>query len=255
MINKKFAAIVLAASIPVIISIAAGQGLDAAGSWKQTTQGLSESSVWNITWDQTKGVWEAKEQGLGGAEGTATLTNNVLVIKWTTPNNWAGYYKWTLDPTGTSGTGELVWTKQYGNQVNQTLQPSTVTRISGPPSNQSVQAQENAKCAALEKQLKEYKARDDAFAAMTQIINEQIQMTSLLLKKYDTVLSASALISGPAFNRLLFLALFEKTKSWLDELMQYQQQIRGEWIPVHNTFLELQQQRDAACRIRSPTTQ
>lgn len=139
MINKKFAAIVLAASIPVIISIAAGQGLNAAGSWKQTTQGLSESSVWNITWDQTKGVWEAKEQGLGGAEGTATLTNNLLVIKWTTPNNWAGYYKWTLDPTGTSGTGELVWTKQYGNQVNQTLQPSTVTRISGPPSYCSLQ--------------------------------------------------------------------------------------------------------------------
>jgi hypothetical protein len=132
MINNKFVAIVLVASILAIISIAAGQGLDASGKWKQTTQGLSESSIWDITWDQNSGLWKAKESGLGGAEGTATLTNNVLIIKWTTPNNWAGYYEWTLDPTGTSGTGKLVWTKKYGNQVSETLTPSTVTRISGP---------------------------------------------------------------------------------------------------------------------------
>lgn len=139
MINKKFVAIVLVASILAIISIAAGQGLDASGSWKQTTKGLSESSIWDITWDQNSGLWKAKENGLGGAEGTATLTNNVLLIKWTTPNNWAGYYEWTLDPTGTSGTGKLVWTKKYGNQVSETLTPSTVTRISGPPSYCSLQ--------------------------------------------------------------------------------------------------------------------
>jgi hypothetical protein len=91
-----------------------------AGSWPQTTEKIG-SSTWSITADG-----KAQEGGLGGASGTATLSDGVLTITWKTSDDaYEGVYRWTLDAQ-CAGTGTLTWTKKPEGETRGTTFASTV---------------------------------------------------------------------------------------------------------------------------------
>jgi hypothetical protein len=123
-------------SILAMISIAAGQ-LDLSGKWKQDTPPVG-SSDWDIKWNQVGNIWEAIESGLGNAIGRASLSGNTFRIDWeANDGDWQGYYVWTLDQAGTSGTGYLVYTRKSGKQVHEVIPSSTVVRTQGPTSGET----------------------------------------------------------------------------------------------------------------------
>lgn len=76
------------------------------GIWEQQTEHGVPTTKWTITADG-----KAQESGGGNATGIATFTGRKLHIKWTTKDNYAGYYEWDLDEGCTSGKGNLVFTK------------------------------------------------------------------------------------------------------------------------------------------------
>jgi hypothetical protein len=88
-----------------------------AGRWIHTTTNVGTS-----TWDvDDRG--NAKEVGLGGAEGIASLNGKVMTIRWHIGTAWAGSYAWKLDQTCRSGSGDLVFTIP----PNRASEKSTVT--------------------------------------------------------------------------------------------------------------------------------
>ena len=76
------------------------------GIWQQTTEHGVPTTRWTIGADG-----KAQESGGGNAKGIATFSGRKLQIKWTTEDNYAGYYEWDLDEGCTSGKGNLVFTK------------------------------------------------------------------------------------------------------------------------------------------------
>jgi hypothetical protein len=121
----------------LVLAACAGAGLSAAparaattcpleGVWNQTTPGVG-STKWTIT-----SLGTATEEGIGNAEGKATLADNVLAIDWKTKNGYAGVYNWTLDPATCKSTkGTLKFTKTAAGD-NRDKEPPRESSVIGP---------------------------------------------------------------------------------------------------------------------------
>ena len=93
-----------------------------SGAWLQSS-GNSGSSTWHLT-QRGDGLYNAKEQGLGNAVGTAVYNGTALKIEWKT-GDWSGLYEWTLEPNCSRGMGRLVF--KTGGRAGQ-IDSSSVER-------------------------------------------------------------------------------------------------------------------------------
>ncbi len=94
----------------------------AEGVWANTVEGLS-SSTWTIDADG-----KARESGMGGVRGEASLSGSTLTIDWDA-GAYAGVYEIDLDPGCATGEGTMTWTRAPGGGKSF---PSTFRRVSGP---------------------------------------------------------------------------------------------------------------------------
>lgn len=76
-----------------------------AGVYHNQVEGLGESQ-WTISPDGA-----ARESGLGGGSGRATMNGHMLTIEWTTPSGYAGNYKLMFDASCTLASGLTTQTK------------------------------------------------------------------------------------------------------------------------------------------------
>jgi hypothetical protein len=82
------------------------QQCNVAGQWQQTAADVG-SSIWILT-HIGDNRYSAQENGMGNATGTGLMTGNRIRIDWRT-GDWSGIYEWSIDPSCTSGEGELVF--------------------------------------------------------------------------------------------------------------------------------------------------
>lgn len=81
---------------------------DVSGAWRHTTDGAT--ATWTFT-PLGGGRYQAQEQGLGNATGTAVLVGTSLRVEWTTSDGGAGVFQWNLDPNCLSGRGTVTFTR------------------------------------------------------------------------------------------------------------------------------------------------
>lgn len=98
------AAALVVASAAVLSAGSAAAQCNAAGQWRQSSPTVGASD-WHLT-PKGGNRYDAREQGLGNAVGTATVNGNVLRIEWRT-GNWSGAYQWQLDRSCNQGQGQL----------------------------------------------------------------------------------------------------------------------------------------------------
>lgn len=112
------------ANVTITVEAANVAACNIAGSWRQTTPGVS-TSIW--TFSHIGGNrYRATERGSGNATGTAILTGNQLRLDAST-GRLRGYYLWTIGPNCSVGNGKLVFTS--GRRGTYT---STITSIDPP---------------------------------------------------------------------------------------------------------------------------
>ena len=77
-----------------------------SGQWEQTATDVG-SSIWILT-SADGDRYQAQENGMGNATGTGVMTGNRIRIEWRT-GDYSGIYEWTIDPSCTTGEGQLVF--------------------------------------------------------------------------------------------------------------------------------------------------
>ncbi len=98
---------------------------DLSGVWSQQS-GNSGSSRWVLK-RRNDGTYDAHEEGLGNARGTATYDGTSLKIEWSA-GTWSGYYQWFINQDCRGGSGNLVFTE--GQRAGEKDTTSAV-RVSG----------------------------------------------------------------------------------------------------------------------------